>query len=141
MMKNKEKKVYQVPVSITEKPVDVIKAVERIRNDLALNTDEFIALYRALNLTALGMAVEDGIRLNCGQLLCSLQGLANQAGVQKSQVRTLIEKLRGARLATTEQMSGNRGQRVTWQGKLANLFETRLSIVSAYVESGEEGER
>jgi hypothetical protein len=125
---------YTIPTSVTEQQVQVLHTLNRVRITLGLNYTEFIILHMALVMTTTEMKVEDRTRLNTGQLLCSLQDLAAATGLRKSQVRTLFAKLKANNMVRAVQLSRNRGQLITWLGKLGELFERRLSIITTIIE-------
>jgi hypothetical protein len=89
-------------------------SIVNIAKDLGLNDPELKGLIFMLARTANGAQIQSGIFTSRGQLVISLADLANDAEIQRSQARTLVEKLKYKGLIQTERLDNNTGQFVTW---------------------------
>ena len=96
-----------------------------IRHEIAslhLNPNEHTAAITALALTNTKENVWQVYHIQPGDLIFSLQSLANRAGVKKSQVRSMLAKAQKAGIVTTQVLGDRAATRLTWQGEFATIF-------------------
>ena len=97
-----------------------------IRNEIAslnLSPAQHTAVIQALASTNTKRNVWNGYSIEAGELIISLQSLANRADVKKSQVRSMIAKVTQAGFITTSVLGNRTATKLTWQGEFAAIFK------------------
>jgi hypothetical protein len=89
---------------------------------LNLSPPEFTAVVNAMVLTNTRENEWVGENVEVGQLITSLQSLANRSGVEKSQVRSMLQKIKNAGFIETTVLPDRLGSKWTWRGEFRKMF-------------------
>ena len=89
---------------------------------LNLSPSEFTAVIVALSVTNTKENDWNGESIGVGELITSLESLANRSGVKKSQVRSMIKKIKDAGFVEISVLPGRLGSRWEWQGEFKKIF-------------------
>jgi hypothetical protein len=103
---------------------DIQAFIRTLNHLIDLNDHEFRAFVTAMALTNTETKVWEGITIEPGSFVSSLESLAHRSGgsVKKSHTRTLMDKLKARKIISSVKLPGNLGQLFTWRTDIKRLF-------------------